>query len=78
MPSSIVEFDAPDGLTLTLKLYAIGADAILNGASGDAATEKIKNKGTYTATVTEALAGLQKVRITDASDNVGVNSVPHG
>ena len=68
MASTVVEFDAPDGLTLTLKLYAIGADTLLN-TGGDSCTEKTNNKGTYTATVTEALTGLHKVRVTDSNDN---------
>jgi len=53
---------------LTLKLYAVNGDTILNGASGDALTERTNNSGTYTATVTEALTGVHEARITNASD----------
>jgi len=67
MPNTIIQADAPDGLTLTLKLYAVNGDTLLNG-SGDAMTERTNNKGTYTATVTEALTGVHEVRLTDASD----------
>jgi hypothetical protein len=55
-------------MTLTLKLYAVNGDTILNGASGDALTERTNNSGTYTATVTEALTGVHEARITNASD----------
>ncbi len=68
MANTIIQADAPDGLTLTLKLYAVNGDTILNGASGDALTERTNNSGTYTATVTEALTGVHEARITNASD----------
>ena len=68
MANTIVQADAPDGMTLTLKLYAVNGDTILNGASGDALTERTNNSGTYTATVTEALTGVHEARITNASD----------
>ena len=68
MANTIVQCDAPDGLTLTLKLYAVNGDTIQNGASGDALTERTNNLGTYTATVTEALTGVHEARITNASD----------
>ena len=68
MANTIVQCDAPDGMTLTLKLYAVNGNTILNGASGDALTERTNNSGTYTATVTEALTGVHEARITNASD----------
>ena len=68
MANTIIQADCPDGLTLTLKLYAANGDTILNGASGDAMTERTNNSGTYTATVTEALTGVHEARITNASD----------
>ena len=68
MANTIIQADAPDGLTLTLKLYAVNGDTIQNGASGDAMTERTNNSGTYTATVTEALTGVHEARITNASD----------
>jgi len=67
MANTIVQCDAPDGMTLTLKLYAVNGDTLLNG-SGDALTERTNNSGTYTATVTEALTGVHEARITNASD----------
>lgn len=67
MANTIIQADAPDGMTLTLKLYAVNGDTILNG-SGDALAEKTNNKGTYTATLTEALTGVHECRITNASD----------
>ena len=68
MANTIVQCDAPDGMTLTLKLYAVNGNTILNGASGDSMTERSANSGTYTATVTEALTGVHEARITNASD----------
>jgi hypothetical protein len=67
MENTIVQCDAPDGMTLTLKLYAVNGDTLLNG-SGDTLTERTNNSGTYTATVTEALTGVHEARITNASD----------
>jgi len=67
MANTIVQCDAPDGMTLTLKLYAVNGNTLLNG-SGDALTERTNNSGTYTATVTEALTGVHEARITNASD----------
>ena len=70
MANTIVQCDAPDGMTLTLKLYAVNGDTILNGASGDALSERSANSGTYYTAgfVTEALTGLHEARITNASD----------
>ena len=68
MANTIVQCDAPDGMTLTLKLYAVNGNTILNGASGDSMTERSANSGTYTAVVTEALTGVHEARITNASD----------
>jgi len=67
--NTIVQCDAPDGMTLTLKLYAVSGDTILNG-SGDALTELLANKGSYYTAgfVTEALTGVHEARITNASD----------
>jgi hypothetical protein len=66
--NTIIQADAPDGMTLTLKLYAVNGNTILNGASGDTLTERTNNSGTYTATLTEALTGVHEARITNASD----------
>lgn len=69
MANTIVQADGPDGATLTLKLYAVNGDTLLNG-SGDALTERTNNSGTYYTAgfVTEALTGLHEARITNASD----------
>jgi len=68
MANSIVQFDAPEGLTLTGKLYALNGDTIINGAGGDSATERTNNLGRYTITVTEALTGSKELRVTDSSN----------
>ena len=68
MANTIAQIQASDGLTLTLKLYADDSDTIANGASGDTLTERTNDKGTYRATVTEALAGVYRYRATDAND----------
>lgn len=67
MANTIVEFEAPEGLTLTLRLYAYGADTQLASVS---ATEKTNDKGRYTATVTAGLTGWHHARIIDGSSNL--------
>jgi len=57
------------GLTLTLKLYARGVDTLANGA-GDSMTEQTNRKGTYRATVDEALSGTYEAYAVDGSGNV--------
>ena len=69
MASTPVQFEAPSGLTLTLKLFPHGSDTIANGAGGDAATEKVNMLGLYEATVTEALAGYHNALVVDDSGN---------
>lgn len=69
MASTPVEFEAPVGLTLTLKLYPHGSDTIANGL-GDACTEETNRVGTYAASVTEALTGLHHAIILDGSSNL--------
>jgi hypothetical protein len=69
MASTPVEFDAPTGLTLTGKLFALGSDTLANG-SGDAATEKTNNLAVYSITVTEALTGWYRFMAVDGSNNV--------
>ncbi len=67
MATTPIEFDAPEGLTLTLELYPRGSDVLANGP-GDAATEKTNDKGRYTASVTAAIAGWHTARIKDATN----------
>ncbi|MCP4856264.1 MAG: hypothetical protein GY903_17420 [Fuerstiella sp.] len=70
MANTIVQFDAPTGLTLTGKLYAENGDTIQNGASGDSATERTNALGRYTITVSEALTGVHELGVFDASGNL--------
>jgi hypothetical protein len=77
MASTPVEFKAPSGLTLTLKLYPYGSDTIANGAGGDSCTERTNCKGIYTATVTEAITGLHDALVVDGSSNVIANYSVH-
>ncbi len=67
MANTLVEFDSPIGLTLTLKLYAYGADTQLASVSS---TEKTNDKGRYSSTVTAGLTGWHHARIIDASNNL--------
>lgn len=70
MASTPVEFFAPTGLTLTLKLFPYGSDIIANGAGGDAATEATNRKGLYSATVTESISGWHTAHVVDGSGNL--------
>ena len=72
MANTIVEFFAPSGLTLTLKLFPKDSDTIANGASGDSATEATNRKGLYTATVTQALTNRHSAHIFSGSDLISV------
>lgn len=66
MASTVVAFEAPEGLTLTAELYPDGSDTIANG-SGDACTEATNRKGYYTFTVTESLTGWHLILIKSGS-----------
>lgn len=72
MASCPVQFKASSGLTLTLKLFPYGSDAIANG-SGNSATEKTNCKGLYQATVTAGLTGWHDALVVDGSANVIAN-----
>lgn len=63
----IVEFDAPEGLTLTLKLYAYGSDT---EASSTSSTEKSNDKGRYESTISNSLTDWHHARIIDGSNNL--------
>ena len=51
MATQTVEFRAASGLTLTVRLFAVGSDTIVQTAS--ACTEATNRKGTYAATFTD-------------------------
>ena len=69
MATTPVEFAAPTGLTLTLKLFAYGSDTLAN-IGGDVGTEATNRKGLYSADVTEALAGWYNAHVFDGSNNL--------
>lgn len=72
MANTIVQLHALPALgALTLKLYPRTGGAILNGVSGDALTENGSTPGLYSATVTEALAGILAARVSSGSDVLG-------
>ena len=73
MASTPVEIQLPSGLTATLSLYADGSDTLANSGGADTLTEATNRKGLYTATVTEALAGLHFAKVL-----VGANIVATG
>jgi hypothetical protein len=63
-----VQFEAPDGLDLILKLYQYGSTSIANGAGGDAAAQ-LSNK-LYETTVSDSLVGFYNAIVVDTSDNL--------
>lgn len=63
MPSTPVEIVLPSGLTATLSLYAVGSDTLANSDGADVLVEDSNARGFYTATVTEALSGVHKVKV---------------
>ena len=73
MASTVVEVQLPTGLTATLSVYADGSDTLANSGGADTLTEATNRLGLYTATVTEALAGLHFVKIL-----VGANVIATG
>jgi hypothetical protein len=59
----------PIGLTgLVLRIFDVGGDTLLNFGGADALTERTNAKGSYTATVTESIAGYKRAFVTN-SDN---------
>ena len=63
MATSTLEFDAPQGLTLTAQLYALGADTALISA---ACTERTNDKGSYTCSIVDIASGTYRLRIKNA------------
>ena len=64
MATQTVEFSAPSGQTITAKLFAAGSDTVVQTAS--AVTEATNRAGVYSATFTDAAAGVYRLIATDA------------
>jgi len=64
MATQTVEFAAPSGQTITARLFAAGSDTVVQTAS--AVTEATNRDGVYSATFTDAAAGLYKIIATNA------------
>ena len=63
MASTPVEIQLPSGVTATLSLYPLDSDTLANSDGADTLTEATNAKGFYTATVTEALEGIYRVKV---------------
>ena len=64
MATQTVEFSAAPGQTITARLFAAGSDTVVQTAS--AVTEATNRDGVYSATFTDAAAGLYKIIATNA------------
>ena len=64
MATQTVEFAAAPGQTITARLFAAGSDTVVQTASGVA--EATNRDGVYSATFTDAAAGLYKIIATNA------------
>jgi len=64
MATQTIEFSAPSGQTITAKLFSPGSDTVVQTAS--AVTEATNRDGVYSATFTDAAAGLYKIIATNA------------
>ena len=64
MATQTVEFSAPSGQTITARLFSAGSDTVVQTAS--AVTEATNRDGVYSATFTDAAAGLYKLIATNA------------
>jgi hypothetical protein len=64
MATQTVEFSAAPGQTITARLFAAGSDTVVQTASGVA--EATNRDGVYSATFTDAAAGLYKIIATNA------------
>jgi len=58
MATQTLEFDAPSGLTLSCKLFAIGSDTVVATAS---ATEKTNDLNRYSVAYTDLAAGVYRL-----------------
>jgi len=68
MATQTVEFAYTTGQTLTVKLFALGSDTVVDTAS---ATEATNRKSIYTADFTDVSAGTYRVIIFVGSNGVG-------
>ena len=68
MATQTVEFSAPSGQTITARLFSAGSDTVVQTAS--AVTEATNRDGVYSATFTDAAAGLYKIIATNAGGTV--------
>ena len=64
MATQSVEFSAPSGQTVTARLFTAGSDTVVQTAS--AVTEATNRDGVYTATSTDAAAGLYRLIATNS------------
>ena len=72
MANTIVKVPVPEVGTYTLELYGKGADTLLNSDGADTLTRLTNNKRWATATVTEAVTGVNLARVRNAAnDGVG-------
>lgn len=65
MATQTVEFSAASGQTVTARLFSAGSDTVVQTAS--AVTEATNRDGVYTATFTDAAAGLYRLIATNSS-----------
>ncbi len=72
MANTIIKVPVPEVGTYTLELYGKGADTLLNSDGADTLTRLTNNKSWATATVTEAVTGVNLARVRNAAnDGVG-------
>ena len=64
MATQTIEFSAPSGQTIAARLFSAGSDTVVQTAS--AVTEATNRDGVYSATFTDAAAGLYKIIATNA------------
>ena len=64
MATQSVELSAPSGQTVTARLFSAGSDTVVQTAS--AVTEATNRDGVYTATFTDAAAGLYRLIATNS------------
>jgi hypothetical protein len=70
--NTIVKVPVPEVGTYTLELYGKDADTLLNSDGADTLTRLTNNKSWATATVTEAVTGVNLARVRNAAnDGVG-------
>ena len=65
MATQTIEFSAPSGQTITVRLFAAGSDTV--EATASSVTERSNATGVYAATVTSTLAGVYRLVATNAA-----------